>query len=333
MGSKLITAPVIEPVTLAEAKSHLRIDSTQFTSDVTVLQTIAPDIHAVTVGFTNLGSSVNVLGFSGRILVQLDVGTMTAGGTLDVKVQESNNGSTWTDVYTFSQVTTSNDAQIFEYNYTGAAQFVRAVASIGVASAPFSVNVLKDAASSPDDTYVSSLITVARQLVENEIRKSLLTQTWDLWLDAKSLNMDIDPITESRILYNPNNLEIALLRFYAPYVELPYGPVQSISAIYYYEDDNVQRTFPVTSYYLDNSGIVARVCLAVGATWPAGVRPFASLQVRYVAGETTAASVPGPLKQAILMVVSHLYENRGKENIAIPDMAKRLLDTYKAVRL
>jgi hypothetical protein len=333
MGSKLITAPVIEPVTLAEAKSHLRIDSTQFTSDVTVLQTIAPDIHAVTVGFTNLGSSVNVLGFSGRILIQLDVGTMTAGGTLDVKVQESNNGSTWTDVYTFSQVTTSNDAQILEYNYTGAAQFVRAVASIGVASAPFSVNVLKDAASSPDDAYVSSLITVARQLVENEIRKSLLTQTWDLWLDAKSLNMDIDPLTEGRILYNPNNLEIALLRFYAPYVELPYGPVQSISAIYYYEDDNVQRTFPVTSYYLDNSGIVARVCLAVGATWPAGVRPFASLQVRYVAGEATASSVPGPLKQAILMVVSHLYENRGKENIAMPDMAKRLLDTYKAVRL
>ena len=146
-------------------------------------------------------------------------------------------------------------------------------------------------------------------------------------------NMDIDTITESRLLYNPNNLEIALLRFYAPYIDLPYGPVQSISAIYYYEDDNVQRTFPVTSYYLDNSGIVARVCLAVGATWPAGVRPFASLQIRYVAGETTSASVPTPIKQAMLMIISHLYENRGKESVAIPEIAKVLLSPYKAVRV
>jgi len=333
MGSKLIVGPTSEPVTLTEAKSHLRIESTQFTSDVTEVQSIRPDLHATTNGYGLHGDSVSVIGFAGRILAQLNVGTITGIAHIDARLMESSDQINWIKVHDFVQVDVNNDNQVFEYEYTGTAQYLRFEVKIQHLACPFSASIIKDAASSPDDTYITSLITVSRQLVETELRQSLLTQTWDLWLDAKSLNMDVDPLTEGRILYNPNNLEIALLRFYAPYVELPYGPVQSVSVIYYYEDDNVQRTFPASSYYLDNSGLVPRVCLAVGATWPAGVRPFASLQVRYVAGQTTSAAVPYPVKQAMLMIISHLYENRGKESVAIPEMAKVLLSPYKAVRI
>lgn len=333
MGSKLIVGPTSEPVTLTEAKSHLRIESTQFTSDVTEVQSIRPDLHATTNGYGLFGDAVSVIGFAGRILAQLNVGTITGIAHIDARLMESSDQINWIKVYDFVQVDVNNDNQVFEYEYTGTAQYLRFEVKIQHLACPFSASIIKDAASSPDDTYITSLITVSRQLVETELRQSLLTQTWDLWLDAKSLNMDVDPLTEGRILYNPNNLEIALLRFYAPYVELPYGPVQSVSAIYYYEDDNIQRTFPASSYYLDNSGLVPRVCLAVGATWPAGVRPFASLQVRYVAGQTTSAAVPYPVKQAMLMIISHLYENRGKESVAIPEMAKVLLSPYKAVRI
>lgn len=333
MGSKLIVGPTSEPVTLTEAKSHLRIESTEFTSDVTELQSIRPDLHATTNGYGLNGDAVSVIGFSGRILAQLNVGTITEGAHIDVRLMESSDQVNWIKVYDFDQVDVNNDNQVFEYEYTGTAQYLMFEAKVQQLACPFSASILRDAASSPDDSYITSLITVSRQIIEQELRQSLMTQTWDLWLDAKSLNMDIDPLTEGRILYNPNNLEIALLRFYAPYVELPFGPVQSVSAIYYYEDDNVQRVFPSSSYYLDDSGLVPRVCLAVGATWPAGVRPFASLQIRYISGKTSSSLVAAPIKQAILMTIMHLYENRGKETVALPEMARMLLSPYKAVRI
>ena len=145
MGLQLYAAAATQPVTLTEAKAHLRIGSTEFADDVTEIQTIPPALHTIAAAFGKVGNTVSVIGFSGRLLVQLSAGTFTGGATVDVRIRESSDTVNWTTVYTFTQVTASNDDQILEYEYTGTAQYLRAEATIAVASAPFSVTIVKDA--------------------------------------------------------------------------------------------------------------------------------------------------------------------------------------------
>ena len=326
MGLQLYTAPATEPVTLTEAKAFLRIDSTEFAADVTEVQSIKPALQSVVAAYGLVGSTVSVLGFSGRVLVQLNAGTFTGGAAVDVRIQQSSDTVTWTTVADFPQVTASNDDQIHEIEYTGAAQYLRAVATVATAAAPFSVTIVKDAASSPDDTLITSLIAQARGLVEDYTRRSLITQTWDLWLD-RPVEDPVDP--RYPLPEAPFYLSGRARRL--PWVELPRGPVQSVTSVSYFGDDNVAQTFAASNYYLDSSGLVPRLVLVRGQTWPDGLRDVAGLRIRYVTGFGTAASVPAQLKLAVLQAVAWFYENRGGQEL--PSGIRVLLDPFRAVRV
>lgn len=123
-------------------------------------------------------------------------------------------------------------------------------------------------------------------------------------------------------------LELALDAFPAcGAIDLPRGPVASITSIKYLDESGAEQTLSDTLYALDDYGLVPRVLLT-GDAWPATDAAANAVKVRYDAG-----SLPDAVKSALLLYVAHLYENReasGTDRLAeIPLGVDCLLDTVK----
>jgi uncharacterized phiE125 gp8 family phage protein len=305
----LKTAPTTEPVTLAEVKDHLRLDAVAFADAVSAVQSIAPGSHAIAAGYTLVGASVDVLGYEAAVV--LEAGTFGAGGSVTVKLQHSDDEASWADVAggVFSAVTEANDNATYELAYSGTRRYIRAVATVAVAACEFAVTVLRSMSVTQEETYLTTLITVARLHVENYLQRSLISQTWELVLDAW-----------------PGE-SITLFR----------GPVQSVTSNKYYDTAYTVATLAATVYQVDTYS--GRVGLKYSQVWPSTtLRPFAAIVIELVAGYGDEASdVPEPIRQAILLLIGHLYEHRepvlvGATIAELPYSVKALLSNYRDLR-
>lgn len=135
-----------------------------------------------------------------------------------------------------------------------------------------------------DDTLVYSLIQAAREKCEEYTWRALITQTWDLFLDGF-----------------PSNA-----------IKLPNPPLQSVTGVYYTPDGGAEQTVTSTDYIVDTRGEPGRIILATGKSWPGNsLTPTNGVRVRFVCGYGAAgANVPQKLRQGMLLLIGHLYENR-----------------------
>lgn len=285
MSLKISTEPTVEPLTLAEVKSHLRIDSESLADDIATEISIAPGDHVVAASYSLEGETIEVSGYD--VLVNLISGTNGSGGTVDVKLQESNDGSSWSDVDdgAFTQVTGDNDNAVQEKAYTGDYTYIRAVATVAVATCDFGVSVIKQAGPAVENDLLNALITAARQDCEKFQNRAYITQTWELWLDAFPARGCIG---------------------------LPLPPLASVTSIKYYDTDDTEATFSSDDYFVDTKSEPGRVCLNYGESWPSTtLRPANGVCVTFTCGYGDAGSdVPSNVKQAMLLLIAHWYENR-----------------------
>lgn len=305
MNLVIKTAPTIEPITLSELKMHLRVDSETLSGNLTTYQSILPGSHVVADNYTtHVGTGVSVIGK--EALVNLNSGTVGAGGTVDAKIQESDDNATWTD-WTgggFTQVTATNDNAIQEKAYTGTKAYIRVVAKVLVAACEFGVDVIVNAATNAEDTLLTALIQAAREQVEDYTRRALLTQTWYLYLDEFP---DVD------------------------FIKIPLGNLASVTSIKYKDTDGTETTLTATTDYLveTNGDQCGRIVLPDGCTWPTdSLYPSNPITIEFVCGWTAAASIPSKITTAIKMLAMDMYEHRdAKEqgNVIVNRTVDRLL--------
>lgn len=138
---------------------------------------------------------------------------------------------------------------------------------------------------SDENTLVEAYITAAREYCEGFQNLAYITQTWQLWLDAFPAE---------------------------DFVNIPLPPLQSIVSIKYYDINDVEYTMSSSLYIVDDKSEPGRVNLAYGQSWPSTtLRPINGVCIEFNAGfGDDPEDVPQSIRQVILLLVAHWFENR-----------------------
>jgi uncharacterized phiE125 gp8 family phage protein len=133
---------------------------------------------------------------------------------------------------------------------------------------------------SDEDALISGLIQAATAHLDGWtgiLGRALMPQTWALSLD----------------------------RFPAGAIGLPVGPVTFVVDVSYVDPDGVTQVVPSGDFDVDIAPVEGWVIPRAGG-WPATLDMANAVTVRWQAG----TGAPAPVKQAILLLVGHWYQNR-----------------------
>lgn len=166
-----------------------------------------------------------------------------------------------------------------------------------------------------DDEYIEGLIDAANDSIEQQINRALINRTYALKFD------DVPDTAE---------------------VELPHPPAASVTSITYVDTEGSGQTFSSANYLTSlPSGPQAmhgRIRLAESVDWPSVKDQMEAFTITWVAGYgDDPENVPYAIRQAALLIIGHLYENRQDVQVTVPvfemPMASRwLLNAFRLVK-
>jgi len=196
------------------------------------------------------------------------------------------------------------------YQNNGKYIFVESVLKTAPASEPISLDEVKtqlklSLTSTSEDAYLTALLATARVMVERYLNRSLITQTWTG--------------------YSEDWCELCL----------PYAPIQSVTSVKYYALDNAGSisTLDTGQYWVDliEGEVEFRYATVKPLLEPE--RPNV-IEIEYVAGYGSSTEVPDPIKHAMKILITDMYENRGQYVIGsivnkIPGYISDMIHSYK----
>lgn len=191
---------------------------------------------------------------------------------------------------------------------------------------------LRESEDGLSDAEANTLITEARQWIEDHINVALVTQTWVMTIDRWPGGIERwwDGTREAHINTLSSDGHLVDL-------EIPRWPLQSISGVNVYDEDGNATAVTVADVFdVDAQSLPGRITLQRGAAWPVALRANNAIQITYVSGYGDAASdVPAPLQRAVKQLASALYANRGDgcDKAADQSGVKAMLETYKIARV
>jgi len=153
-----------------------------------------------------------------------------------------------------------------------------------------------------EDDLLNSLIQTATILAQNFTRRALMTQTWDGYLQS-----------------------------FPETIRLPFPPAQAVTSI-------LVEGVSFTDFQVTTEGILSP---ADGYSWPSlssapGPDPIV---ITWDAGYgSAAADVPVPIRQAMLLIIGHLYANReatvpGISMQVLPWGSELLMNPYRWIEI
>lgn len=156
----------------------------------------------------------------------------------------------------------------------------------GPASEPITLTEAKahlNVDTSDDDTYITTLITVAREQAEARQWRQLMTATREQVFD----------------------------RFSSWALRLEYPPLQSVTSVKYIDLNGTQQTLVEgTDYEVNTDSLYGCVHPSYLQDWPATREVPSAVRVRYTCGYADADAVPTTTKQGMLLLIGNWYENR-----------------------
>lgn len=311
MGLTRTVPPASEPVTLAEALAHLRLDTSNVES--------APGAPTVALISPAAAGNLSVGTYRYRVTFVTSAGE-TDGGTISspvttiagvaddpetVDVDETvleNTKVRLTAIPTGSSNVTARN--IYRTAVNGSAYLFLATISDNTTTT-YTDNIADGAlgagvpsTNSTADPQVSSLIVAAREWAEGDTHRALIAQTWALTLD------EFPRCSVYQTWQNP----LGWLR--AHEICLPWPALRSVVSIEYVDTNGDTQTLDSSTYTVDTSSLPGRVYPAYGAAWPATRCQPNAVTITYTAGYGGTSDVPVAIKQGMLLVIGDLYRNR-----------------------
>lgn len=175
-------------------------------------------------------------------------------------------------------------------------------------------------------------IRAARQMVESWTGRALISQSWRWMLDGWPGTVSQDWWDGVR----PGAISAGAARF----IEFPKAPLLSVSAVTLFNDADQPEMWAAANYFVDTASEPGRLVLRNAASVPLPQRSANGLQIDFTCGYGVGpGDVPAPLRQAVLMLTAHYFENRevmqGAEGgrHVLPLGVHALLAPYRMMRL
>jgi uncharacterized phiE125 gp8 family phage protein len=170
------------------------------------------------------------------------------------------------------------------------------------------------------------LIASARAAAERYMSRALITQSWTAVLDRWPGGDQSWWDAWHSVHTEPTDI----------YLPLPYPPLQSITNIYTYDQDDTETTITVDDYFVvDTTSAPGRLVLRFGQAWPVDTRRGNRIKIIYSAGYgASAENVPQEIREGLLHYIAYAFEHRGDDEVRLdPIRASGAANFYAPFRV
>jgi uncharacterized phiE125 gp8 family phage protein len=160
---------------------------------------------------------------------------------------------------------------------------------------------------SDEDALISTWITAARERVEAEVSRALVTQSYDMFLDSFPYGGGymLREVRQQGWITHANPFPRSLA------IKVPRPPLVSVDTIEYTDQGGQLVTLDPSQYRVRTSrSRPGTIEPAYGVAWPIPQPVCSAVRIRFTAGYGNAAAVPASAVAAMLLIIGHRWLNR-----------------------